>query len=87
MSPLADFFDSCCEIDLENDDYLTRGGLLWEAYETFAEENGIKYPLKKGKFWENLKILGLKPTQKRVGDKVKRFWQGIRLKSNDDLGL
>ena len=87
MSPLADFIDTCCEVDLDNQYYLTRGNLLWEAYESFAQENHLRYPLTKGKFWNNLKILELNNIQKRDGDKVKRFWQGIRLKNNDDLGL
>ena len=77
MNPVNDFIDQRCEINLYNPEFQESSADLWDAYQRWAEENGIKYPVKRIEFGKHLKIYGLEPV--RFSGERTRVWRGVRL--------
>ena len=79
MNPVNDFIDQRCEINLYNPEFQESSADIWDAYQLWAEENGIKYPVKRIEFGKHLRTYGLE--SKRQGHDRARLWCGIRLET------
>ena len=77
MNPVNDFIDQRCEINLYNPEFQESSADLWDAYQRWAEENGIKYPVKRIEFGKHLRVYGLEPV--RFSGERTRVWRGVRL--------
>ena len=81
MNPLRDFFDDCCRIHKEA--YATPTA-LWEAYQKWCDDNGVRYPLRRQKFWERLQNMGFERSNKWVHGQSARVYGGIGICSEDE---
>jgi len=77
MNPLSGFIEERCTLSPGDPEAQETSADLWTAYQWWAGDNGVKYPLKRNEFGGHLKLLGLVPAQ-RAGDRA-RVWQGVRL--------
>jgi len=80
VDPLHDFIQDRCTIKLDDPGCREPSSALWEAYQEWATESGIKYPVKRPDFGKRLKTFGLQQAQ--VGEKRTRVYQGITLRMN-----
>lgn len=86
MCPINDFILARCELEhgpsadlnFGNGEFEETSAALWDAYQRWAEENGIKMPVKRDAFGKSLRLMGLKSKQRTGSDRA-RTWQGIRL--------
>jgi putative DNA primase/helicase len=79
MDPLHDFLDDCCVI---HPDAWASSGALWTAYQDWAKESGVKYPLRRKVFGERLHARGCAQEKQYQGSSATRGWRGIGL-AND----
>ena len=77
MNPVSAYIEECCEILPLDQGAIETSSDLWASYQTWAEENGIRYPMKRTEFGKGLKTYGLESKQ-RAGDRA-RTWQGVRI--------
>jgi len=73
MNPLFDFFEECCVI--KPFAYATPTD-LWEAYEAWCDDNGVKFPLKKRDFWSRLQSGGFERGKVRVSSPA-TYWRDL----------
>ena len=74
MNPVKDFIDSECELFPEA---WTSSAKLWERYQSWTRENGVKFSLSRKKFGIHLEGLGLERYQQTVGSRA-RGYKGIK---------
>jgi putative DNA primase/helicase len=81
MDVFKQFVGECCELGEGKD---TSAADLYEAYRTWCDDMGVRYPLSKQEFGKRLLELGLEPARDRGGDEgeLRRVWRGIGLRGD-----
>jgi len=79
MDPLHDFLEECCVVA---PNAWASSAALWDAYQAWAKDDGVKYPLKRKAFGERLHGRGCTAAKEYVGGKETRGWRGIGLASD-----
>lgn len=82
MNPLGDFITECC---VTIDGAITTSEMVWNAYEQWANDNGIKYPLKRKAFGQRLEAMGFRSSRETVNRKQQRVFLGVGLLSEEGL--
>lgn len=77
MNPVSAFLEDRCTLIPGDSDSQVTSAELWDAYQRWAGEDGIRYPLRRNEFGRHLKLAGLVPGQ-RPGDRA-RVWHGVLL--------
>lgn len=81
MNPLSDFLNDCCVV---LDSAITTSEALWDAYSKWADENGIKYPLKRRAFGQRLESMGFRNGREYVSGVQQRVFWGIGILTEDE---
>lgn len=76
INPIGEFIEDRCNLGPL---FSCSSSALWEKYQRWANENGIRYPVKGRRFATHLKSYGLEAV--RVGHDNIRVWNGIDLKT------
>jgi putative DNA primase/helicase len=83
QDPLKDFLEEVCEFSTWA--HVTVTG-MWEAYDNWAGQNGVRYLLGRQEFNKRLEAMGCERKPKKIRDnalekgKTKKCWTGVKLK-------
>lgn len=80
MNPIGDFIDECCVV---HDGAIVTSAKLWDAYQQWADDNGIKWTLKRKGFGQRLETMGFRSDRMQVNGKRQRVWIGVGLIDED----
>jgi len=81
QDPLRDFLEDACVFETDS---MCTAAELRRAYDTWANENGLRHTLSPKAFKEILEEHGAQPDRIRLHAKTTRIWRGIGLRIPDD---